>query len=585
GVSLMRLIHKTFLSALLLCGGVSAAPQAQAQAGVGYEPPPVEFAGPAETAQPAPSRIAPPEEQAPAPVRPARPRARVDVGGFVEVQQAVSAELGDAGLLGDDEVLTYTSFAAGVEGQVATRRVVASFGYRYERRVELTGDLPDDDVHSGIAQVSAQLVPGLLAVEAGGIATRTGGSGRAIGVSDRERSAEVYSGYAGPTLATRAGPVALNAFYRLGYVHVDDDSLAGASSPEGDFDATVHMAGASASMAPGQLPFGWNVSVGHVGERAGSFDTRFQSQFIRGDAVLPVNPSLALTAGVGYSRGEASQRDVQRGADGAPLVHANGNLIPDPARPRVTTYDQAGLFADAGFIWRPTRRTELQLRAGINDDGDPIVAGSAAFQVGRSFGFSFTLYDNDETFGTSLIRNLRDLPDEFKISRDPLTGDFSVGCVFSEDEPGRGACLSPALQSITGASFRARGGSILFSGSRRLWSFGGGITYARRDFYLPDDPIFESAFAPNDQDLALFGSVGRRIGRDAAFGFDGFLSFFNSDGANVDDVVSIGGRANFTRSFLLSRLQLLVALGLIHRSIGDENSLVADGLIGLRYTF
>lgn len=578
----MTLISKAFIFAALAAFPAAA----QAQPGASYEPPPVDLVDAAEPAQPMPSGVAPPEEEAPV-VAPRRlpVRARVDIGGYVQVDQSVSAELGDgAGLGGDDEVLTYTSVAAGVDGQVVTRRVAASFGYRYERRIELNGDLPDQDVHSGLAQVVAQIVPGVLSVEAGGLATRTGGTGRALGVTARESGAEVYSGYAGPTLTTRAGPVSLNAFYRLGYVHVDDDSLAGILSPESSLDATVHMAGISAGAAPGPLPIGWNVSAGHVSESASSFDNEFETQFVRADALLPVNPSLALTAGIGYSRAAASQSDVLRGPNGLPVLDDNGNFIPDPTRPRLTAYDQDGLFADAGFIWRPTPRSELQLRAGINDDGEPIVAGSAAFRVGRFAGFSFTLYDNDESFGSSLIRNLRDLPDEFKVERDPLTGNFLSGCVFDEDEPGRGVCLSPSLQAITGASFRARGGSLLVSGNGRFWSWGGGITYARRDFYLPDDPLFANAFAPSDQDLALFGSVGRRLGRYGDLGFDGFVSIYDSE-ADENDSVAIGGRLSFSRSFLLTRMEFLASLGLIYRSLEEGNSLIADGHVGLRYGF
>ena len=580
----MRLISKAFL---FITASVGTAGSAWAQP-EGYEPPPVEHADAGEPVRAQPSRVAPPEEQGTqTAVRVARTRPRIDIGGFVEVQAGVSAELaGGDSLLGDDETLTYTSVAAGVEGQVSTRRVAASFGYRYERRFELTGDLPDTDIHSGIAQVNAQIVPGTLSVEAGGIATRTGGTGLAIGVTEREGSAEIYSGYAGPTFTTQAGPVAVNAFYRLGYVSVDDDSLAGTGSSAGQFNSTVHLAGASASMAPGPLPFGWNISAGHVSTSSSGFDTEFESQFIRGDAILPVNPALALTAGIGYSRGKATQRDFLRGPNGAPVIDAAGNLIADPNGPRVTAYDQDGLFADAGFIWRPTPRSELQLRAGINDDGEPIVAGSAAFQIGRFVGFSFTLYDDDETFGSSLVRNLRDLPDSFKVEHDALTGGLAPGCVFSEETPGKGVCLSPALQSLTEASYRVRGGSLLFSGNGRLWSWGGGVTYTRRDFYLPDDPIFDDAFAPSDQDFSLFGSVGRRLGRYADIGFDGFVSIYNTDAANVDDVTSIGGRVNFSRSFLMNRMELLLALGLVHRSfsLGDD-SLVADGIIGLRYTF
>jgi len=583
----MFLTSKHFLTGALGLAALVAPGSALAQPG-GYEPPPVEYADSAAPAQPLPPQVAPPEEQGPppAPVRGTAPRPRVDIQAYVDLEGGVSAELKDGDDLLGEDVLTYTSVAAGVDGQVSTRRVSASFGYRYERRLELNGDLPDTDIHEGLAQARAELVPGLVSVEAGGIATRTGGTGRALGVTDREATTEVYSAYAGPTLTTRAGPVAVNASYRLGYVHVDDDSLAGGDfSPDGEFDSTVHAAGASASMAPGQLPFGWNVSLGHLSENSGSFDTEFETQFVRADAVLPVNPTLALTAGVGYSRGRASQSDVARDAQGSPIFDANGDLVPDPTRPRVTTYDVDGLFADAGFIWRPTPRSELQLRAGINDDGEPIVAGSAAFRVGRFFGFSFNLYDNDETFGSSLLRNLRDLPDDFKIDRDPLTGGVASGCVFDEDQPGRGVCLSPVLQSITGVSFRARGGSLLFSGNGRLWSWGGGLTYSRRDFYLPDDPIFADAFAPSDQDVALFGSVSRRLSRYADLGVEGFVSVYDSE-APLSDVTTVGARATFSRSFLLNRLELLVALGLTHRSLsGAEDSLVADGNVGLRYTF
>jgi hypothetical protein len=578
----MRLVSLHFLLGAASLLGATAA---QAQPG-GYEPPPVEYADQAPAAGPTPSRVAPPEELGPPPPRVGPPRARVDIGGYVEVEGGVSAELAGGGgdLLGD-EVLTYTSVAAGVDGQVVTRRVAASFAYEYERRFELNGDLPDDDVHSGIAQASAQLVPGRVSVEAGGIATRTGGTGRAIGVTEREAGAKIYSGYVGPTLSTRAGPVALNAFYRLGYVHVDDDSLAGGATPDGRFNSTVHVAGASASAPPGPAPIGWTVSAGHVSESSSDFDTEFEAQFVRGDAVLPVNPSLALTAGIGYSRAKATQSDFLRDANGDPVFDNEGNLFADPRRPRLISYNQDGLFADAGFIWRPSPRSELQLRAGINDDGEPIVAGFAAFQVGRNFGFSFTLFDEDETFGTNLVNNIKDLPTEFEIERNPLGGGVNASCVFDEKRPGRGVCLSPALQSLTAASYRARGGSLLFSGNGRLWSWGGGISYTRRDFHLPDDPIFEDAFAPSDQDLALFGTVGRRLGRDADISFDGYLSFYDSEAPN-SDVTSIGARSSFSRGFLLNRLELIVALGLAYQSVaGDEDSLIGNAIIGLRYNF
>jgi len=561
----MRLISRHFLAGAVALCAFAAPAYAQPDA---YAPPPVDFVEPGEAPASAPSSggnalLEPVQNAAP---EAAPRRLRVDLGGYVETHAGISAELADGGGIGSEDTLTYTAVAAGVDGQIVTRRVAASFGYRYERRFELNGDLPDSDVHSGIGQVRAQLVPNTVMVEAGGMATRTGGTGGAFGVTERDAGSQVYAGYAGPTVSTRAGNVAINAFYRLGYINVDDDSLAGVASLEQG------------------SPVGITVSAGHMSASTSVFDTEFESQFVRGDVLLPVNPALALSAGVGYSRGKVTQQDVLRDGNGVPVFDGNGNLFADPAAPRVTAYDVEGVYADAGFVWRPTPRSELQFRAGINDDGDPIVAGSAAFQVGRNFGFSFTLYDNDETYGTNLIRNLRNLPDEFKVERDPLSGGLAAGCTFDEANPGRGVCLSPALQSITGASYRMRGGSVLFSGNGRFWNWGGGIAYSRRDFHLPDDPIFANAYAPSDQDVAVFVSVGRRLGRYAGIGFDTYVSVFDSED-NDRDVTTIGGRVNFDRGFLMGRLELIVAAGLSHRSMFTADSLVADGIIGIRYNF
>jgi hypothetical protein len=347
----------------------------------------------------------------------------------------------------------------------------------------------------------------------------------------------------------RPGPVAVNAFYRLGYVSVDDDSLAGTGSSAGRFNSTVHLAGASASMAPGPLPFGWNISAGHVSTSSSGFDTEFESQFIRGDAILPVNPALALTAGIGYSRGKATQRDFLRGPNGAPLFDAAGNLLVDPNGPRVTAYDQDGLFADAGFIWRPSRRSELQLRAGINDDGDPIVAGSAPSRSAASSASA-------SRCTTTMRRSGRHSPRISGTCRVSLRSSMTFSAAASlpaacstSRRRGKGVCLSPALQSLTGASYRVRGGSMLFSGNGRLWSWGGGVTYARRDFYLPTAP-FSMTLSPRTTRISrLFGSISRRLGRYADLGFDGFVSIFNTDAPTIDDVTSIGGRVNFSRSF------------------------------------
>ena len=119
-------------------------------------------------------------------------------------------------------------------------------------------------------------------------------------------------------------------------------------------------------MAPGRLPFGWTVGAGYAREDSGGrFDSRFEGIYVRGDVVVPVGPTLAVTAGVGYEDIQASQRDLLRDATGVPVLDARRRPIAG-SRPRracsPTTID--GVMYDAGVIWRPSPRTELQARAG-----------------------------------------------------------------------------------------------------------------------------------------------------------------------------------------------------------------------------
>ena len=115
-------------------------------------------------------------------------RVRTDVGAYLEVSQVLSADLGSGG-----ETLTYTSIAAGVDGTMQTRRVTAQVSYRYERDIDWQDGGIDRDAHSGLAMVNLQVLPGALQIAAGGMATRTGGTGRVFGVTHRSDNVDVYS--------------------------------------------------------------------------------------------------------------------------------------------------------------------------------------------------------------------------------------------------------------------------------------------------------------------------------------------------------------------------------------------------------
>ncbi|HEY0130273.1 MAG TPA: hypothetical protein VGB57_02625, partial [Allosphingosinicella sp.] len=91
---------------------------------------------------------------------------RVKVVPYLEVQQVLSADLNGG------DVLTYSTISAGVDASATTRRVQAQVSYRYERRIAWEDNVANDDVHTGLAAVRAELVPNALAINAGALATR-----------------------------------------------------------------------------------------------------------------------------------------------------------------------------------------------------------------------------------------------------------------------------------------------------------------------------------------------------------------------------------------------------------------------------
>ncbi|WP_114951096.1 hypothetical protein [Sphingosinicella terrae] len=555
------------LRRLLLAAGLAVAASTAAQAqdgpppsGVSYAPPPAE-AGSAEAA-PTQSRAR---------------RSRAEIRPYLEVAQVVSADL-DGG-----DTLTYTSVAAGVDGRVQTRRVTVQMSYRYQRNIEWSGEVGDQDVHSGIAQIGVEVVPGALQMEAGAIATRTGGQGRAVGTTDRDEAVEVYGAYAGPTLSTHAGPVAVNAAYRLGYVTIDDDMLDGAAPDQID-SAVTHSATASVGMAPGRLPVGWTVGAGYArSENDSEFDDEFEGAYVRGDVVVPVTPTLALTAGVGYEDIQASQLDFAEDANGDPIVGPDGGPVADPNRPRVLTYDLSGIIYDAGLIWRPSARTELQVRAGHRYGGTTVV-GSLSHQFSAQAGVGVVVYDTVETAGNLIVSDLSNLPDEFEVVRNPLTGSLG-GCVFGAD-PGSGACLDRGLQSLRGSTFRMRGASLVVSGERGLWSWGIGAGYNHRRYGRPDqDPDFDLLGGNTDENYGVYASLGRQLSRSSQLDFDLYANWFDTDEADFDKVFTTGATASYTRRLLLDRMRLLAALGIDHTDDGTLSSTALSGLLGLRYTF
>ncbi|HEX9931752.1 MAG TPA: hypothetical protein VGB08_02810, partial [Allosphingosinicella sp.] len=432
---------------------------------------------------------------------------------------------------------------------------------------------------SGVAMVHVAAAPG-VSLDAGAMAARSGGPGRFGPLSNRDASAQVFSAYAGPTVNTQVGPLSVGAAYRLGYARVDDNDLSGAAGD--DFgESVVHNATASVGMGPGRLPVGWTVGGGYVREESGEFENRFEAAYVRGDIVVPVGPTLALTAGVGYENISSSQQDVLRDASGNPIL-VGGRFVADPTRPRLSGFDTSGLIYDGGIIWWPSPRTELQARAGRRYGGTT-VTGSLRHQLPRGFGLGASVYDSVGTTGTTVISALDELPDDFQVNRNPLTGAFD-GCVFGRD-PGTGICFDQALQSLSGGSFRARGGNIVLSGNRGPWDFNLGAGYSTRRYRALISGDLGSIEPRTDQSFVVNAGVSRRLGRYSSISIDAVTSWYDSDLPAFDSVYSTGVTAGYFRSFYIPGLQFHAGLGIFHTDADPIDSTVASILVGLRYTF
>jgi hypothetical protein len=205
------------------------------------------------------------------------------ISPYIEVQQVFDADFNNGG-----DVLTYTAVAAGVDAAVSSRRVEVGLSYRYERRIAYEDNLGDEDIHSGLARARIELVPDLLSLEGGAIATRARGDTRgdapAFLTGDNDNITQVYGFYGGPALSTEAGPLQIGASYQLGYVRVDDyDGVTLPGQPRLDsYDsATSHNLGGSIGMASGPLPIGWTVSAGYQREDASQLDQRYRGAYAR----------------------------------------------------------------------------------------------------------------------------------------------------------------------------------------------------------------------------------------------------------------------------------------------------------------
>ncbi len=518
---------------------------------------------------------------------------RITINPYVEASQTLAADLNGG------DVLTYTSLAAGVDAAIQTQRVAGQLSYRYERRFGWGDRLGDDDVHSGLARVDARVTRNLT-LEAAGIATRARsdirGAAPGLLVGNVNNVSQVYAIYAGPSFTTTAGPVVFDANYRLGYTKVEtptfgDTSIGGRRLDYYD-DSIGNTATARASVAPGLVaPFGVTLSGAYDRETASQLKQRYEGYYGRGDILQPVSPYVALTAGIGYEKIETSQKDAVVDSTGTPVLDRDGRFVTNDASPRRVAYRTDGLYYDAGVIWRPNRRTSVEAHVGKRY-GSLSYTGTATYQASRSVGLAVNVYDGVQTFGRQLRTGIGNLPTSFLTGNQQGFGQQFNGCVFGSSGAQPGACLNDVFQSISTASYRARGvdGVIVATRGRSTWGAGAG--YANRKLYSPN--VAPGLVVTGLEDQSYYGQLfyARTLTQVSGVNADLFVNYYDPGVPNIaaadvsgdDGVWSYGATGTYYRNF--GRLGTTASLGLYSFKVGDlDSDWSAQALVGARYQF
>ena len=510
---------------------------------------------------------------------------RVTVTPYIEVGQDVFADLNNG------DVLTYSTLAAGVDLSADSRRTSAQLSYRYERRIAWDDNIGDEDIHSGLARIAYRPTREVT-IEAGGIATRARSDirGAAPGLldGDVDNISQVYAVYAGPTLATHAGPVAIGASYVAGYTKVEvpnGGTGVGSGRPRLDYydDSLIQSATVSASVSPNTVaPVGLTASAGYDREDAGQLDQRYEGFHVRGDVLAPVSPYVAVTGGVGYENIETSQRAPLVDPTGAPVVDRNGRFVTDEAQPRRIAYRTDGIDYDLGVVWRPNPRVNAEAHIGKRY-GSVSYTGLLTYQASRTVGFAADVYDTVTTFGQQLRNGLDNLPTSFIAARDTYTQQYN-GCVFGTSGAAPGGCLNDVFQSISTASYRARGVDAVLTATRGRSTLGAGVGYTNRKLFNRDDVPGVTLYGIEDQSYYAQGFYQRTLTPVSQVDANVFVNYYDPGFRASDGVVSYGGSANYGHQF--GRLSTNVSAGIYSFDTSDQDAAwSAQAQVAARYSF
>lgn len=508
---------------------------------------------------------------------------RTSIRPYLEVSQNLLAQITPG-----NDVVTYTTLAAGVDATLGGRRTQGQVSVRYERRFVEKGRIGDSDTIAGMARVSHQLVPRTLSIEAGALAARTrveaNGAASLNPISPNDAVSQVYSLYAGPALTTHVGQVAVNANYMAGYTKLTQKNAyqPAAGQPRIDlFDHSVaQSAQVSAGVKPGViLPVGLVASAGWNREDISNLDQRIDDKQVGLQASLPMTRSAQLVGDIGWQHVQVSSRDALRDAQGNPVIDGRGRYVTDTSKPRQIAYDSEGLTWDVGVMWRPSRRTSLSAFVGRRYDSTTYF-GSFAYAPNTRSSLNVSVYDGISGFGSSLGKALQQVPTDFTPGSS-LGGGGLSGCGIGTTG---GSCVNGALSSVSSSVFRARGVNATYGFAMGHLRLGVGAGYVRRRFIAATGTVLAQANGTVDESLYLDAGVSGPLGRDASFSVAVYDAWYNSGTSLLGKSNAYGAYASYFRR-LADRLTGSASVGIdgVSRNLAADQ-LNVTGQLALRYT-
>ena len=376
--------------------------------------------------------------------------------------------------------LTYTDVVVGAEVTVNGRNNQGVASVRVDQRIGY-GTVSNGTGVTGIATFSSAILPNTLRIDYGGYANETyvSSNGATLGNTPQTigQRQQVYAGFAGPTLSTHLGDVGVTGHYRVGYTSIGENGFDANNTFRNGIDVFGHSVVQDGRLAAGVRPgqWGWigfNIIGGYYNEQESNLNQDLNSEYARGEVIVPVTGDLAIVAGGGYEKVLVTSHDAIRDGAGNPVLDPNGRYITDWASPIYTALHKDDAIWDAGIEWRPSRRTNLEAHVG-HRYGQLSEYGSFTYMPSPRQNLSIVVYDNLGGFGGDLNNTLSNLSSQFQTVRDGITGNIS-SCLSSA---AAGGCLGGVLGSANSAFGLAHGATIGYDLHFGRWDTGVGFGY------------------------------------------------------------------------------------------------------------